>query len=205
MSLFVRTPYEGRLVWIGNVSNRQRTLKSSSCQAAELKFGGIPADSHFGKTREACVRTEQLYEEGTEIVNVRQLTVVSKEELAHIAATMKVDELDPSFLGANLMIEGIPDLTLVPPSSRLQFSSATTLTVDMINLPCNLPAREIERELPGHGRLFKSAARNRRGVTAWVEREGTVEVGSSVALFVPAQTAWPRLSEFDGIKFGKMI
>ena len=205
MALFHRTPYRGSLVWIGNVSDRQRSLMSSARQAAELKFGGILTDSHFGKTRKACVRTAQLYREGTEIINVRQLTVVSKEELSHIAATMKVDELDPSFLGANLAVEGIPDLTLVPPSSRLQFSAGTTLTVDMMNLPCNLPAREIERELPGHGRLFKAAARNRRGVTAWVEREGTVEVGDSVALFVPAQTAWPRSRESGGLMSGAMI
>ena len=190
MPLFYRTPHHGRLVWIGSVADRNQSLMSSACQEVKLAFGGIPLDSHFGTTREACVRTEQLYAEGTRIVNTRQITVISKEELAAIAASMDLDELDPSYLGANLMVEGIPGLTLVPPSSRLQFSSGATLTVDMINLPCNLPAREIERELPGHGRKFKAAARNRRGVTAWVEREGKIETGDSVSLFVPAQKSW---------------
>ncbi len=192
MPLFHRTSHDGRLRWIGSVANRSQSLRSSACQEVELKFGGIPLDSHSSTTRAACVRTEQLYEEGTRIVNTRQVTVISKEELSAIAASMSLDELDPSYLGANLMVEGIPGLTLVPPSSRLQFSSGATLTIDMINLPCNLPAREIERELPGYGRKFKAAARNRRGVTTWVEREGRIALDDSVALFVPAQEPWPE-------------
>ena len=44
--------------------------------------------------------------------------------------------------------------------------------------------------LPGHGRGFKAAAADRRGITAWVEREGMLRVGEEIRLHVPAQRAW---------------
>ena len=82
------------------------------------------------------------------------------------------------------------DFTHLPPSSRLQMSDGTTLTVDMENQPCHLPAPVIDEDAPGHGRAFKQAAKGRRGVTAWVEREGNLRVGDSVTLHIPAQRAW---------------
>ena len=60
----------------------------------------------------------------------------------------------------------------------------------MQNRPCNLPAREIEIDHPTHGKPFKAAAKGKRGVTAWVEREGTFRVGDAVTLHVPDQRAW---------------
>ena len=68
-----------------------------------------------------------------------------------------------------------------------------TVTVDMLNHPCHLPAPVIEAEVPGAGRAFKRAAEGRRGVTAWVEREGRLAVGDALRLFIPGQRAWaPR-------------
>jgi hypothetical protein len=60
----------------------------------------------------------------------------------------------------------------------------------MENQPCNLPAKVIAQENPDAGRKFKAAAENKRGVTAWVEREGRVQVGDKVRLHVPDQRAW---------------
>jgi MOSC domain-containing protein YiiM len=92
-----------------------------------------------------------------------------------------------------LVIEGIPDFTLVPPSSRLQGPDGATLVLDMENRPCHLPAREIEKVHPGKGKAFKSAAQNRRGVTAWVERPGRLALGDTLRLHVPDQPVWPHL------------
>ena len=69
-------------------------------------------------------------------------------------------------------------------------SAGTTLTVDLENAPCNLPAREIENEHPGFGKAFKAAAMGRRGITAWVERPGPLAVGDTVSLFTPTQRGW---------------
>ena len=190
MTIFVNSGYVGRLCWIGNVTDRQQTIKSNPIQTGKLDFGGLQGDSHYGETRPACVRVEDLYPEGTPIRNTRQVSIVSSEELDLIAKDMGLETVDPELVGANLVIEGILDLSLLPPSTRLQFATGATLTVDMINLPCNFPAREIEKIYPGKGKLFKSSAHERRGVTAWVEREGDISVGDKVTCFVPAQRAW---------------
>ena len=89
-----------------------------------------------------------------------------------------------------LVLEGIPDFTHLPPSSRLQGPDGVTLVVDMENLPCQEPAATIEKALPGQGKRFKSAASGKRGVTAWVEREGVLRLGDVVTLHVPAQRVW---------------
>jgi MOSC domain-containing protein YiiM len=88
------------------------------------------------------------------------------------------------------VLEGIPDLTHLPPSSRLQGPDGVTLVVDMENLPCQEPAVTIDKALPGQGKGFKTAAQGKRGVTAWVEREGTLRLGDEVRLHIPAQRAW---------------
>ena len=108
---------------------------------------------------------------------------------------MGLGALDPAWTGASLVVEGIPGFSRVPPSSRLQAPDGTTLVVDMENRPCHLPARVIEEDAPGFGRAFKAAARGRRGVTAWVEREGVLRVGDALRLHVPDQPAWPHLAE----------
>ena len=191
MEALIDAGLSGQVVWIGAVSDRSKSLRSSPRTNAILTFGGIDGEDHGGLTRWSCVRVEHLYEPETPIRNTRQVSIVSEEETRQIADDAGLPSLDLSLLGANLAIRGIPSFTLVPPSSRLQISGRATLTVDMENLPCNLPAREIEMEHPGLGKGFKAAARRRRGVTAWVEREGLIRLGDTVRLFIPSQPAWP--------------
>ncbi len=156
----------------------------------ELTFAGIAGEAHSGLTRPSCSRVAAQYPAGTEIRNTRQISVLSAEDIAAIAAAMSVTTLDPAWLGANLVVEGIGDFSHVPPSSRLQGEDGATLVVDMENRACVLPGKVIEAELPGKGRLFRPAARGRRGVTAWVEREGWLRLGERLRLHVPDQPAW---------------
>jgi hypothetical protein len=72
----------------------------------------------------------------------------------------------------------------------LQGPDGVTLVVDMENLPCQEPAVTIEKALPGQGKGFKRAAEGKRGVTAWVEREGVLRLGDVVRLHIPAQKPW---------------
>ena len=184
------TGYTARIVWLGHVTDRDAKLASDGVDSLAASFAGPEGEAHGGLTRPSCSRVLSQYPRDTEIRNVRQFSIVSQEELDEIAAAMEIDRLDPAWLGATMVIEGLPDFTHVPPSSRLQSGSGATLTVDMENQPCNLPARVIEDHLPGTGKRFKQAATGRRGVTAWVEREGVFKLGDTLTLHIPGQRAW---------------
>ena len=180
----------GKIVWLGTVPDRNAALASMSTKALELTFAGPAGEDHGGLTRASCERVTAQYPEGTEIRNTRQLSIVSHEELLAIAEEMEIERLDPSWVGASMVVEGIPDFSHLPPSSRLQGPSGATLTIDMQNRPCVLPHSVINSAFPGKGNRFKAAAKGRRGVTAWVEREGTIRLDEEVTLHIPDQRAW---------------
>lgn len=190
MPALTPTDIIGEVVWIGRVPDRDASLKSEPLEKTALTYAGIPGETHGGLTRPSCSRVVSQYPKGTEIRNVRQLAVMSAEELAEIAADCGLALLDPSFAGASLVISGIPDFTHLPPSSRLQFPDGSSLVIDMENHPCHLPAKAINADHPGAGDKFKAAAKGKRGVTAWVEREGVMHLGDAVRLHVPDQRAW---------------
>jgi hypothetical protein len=190
MPALIRTDITGEITWLGYVADREAALASAPQRDVALTFAGIPQESHGGLTRPSCSRVTTQHKRGTEIRNVRQLCVMSEEELADIAAGCGLDRLDPSYAGASIVLRGIPDLTHLPPSSRLQFADGSTIVVDMENRPCHLPAKGINADHPGAGDKFKAAAKGRRGVTAWVEREGHIRIGDSVTLHIPGQRAW---------------
>jgi hypothetical protein len=138
---------------------------------------------------------KKQYPLGTEIRNTRQVTIVSVEELADIAVAMGIENgIEPQWLGANMAIEGIPEFTTVPPSSRLIFESGASIVIDCENGPCKGPAEIIEQHHPGKGNRFVKCAMNRRGVTGWIEREGVIEVGMRCRLHVPPLRPYQPLS-----------
>lgn len=183
------TGLAARVLWLGRVADRGRSLAAAEAEALRLTFDGPEGESHAGRLRPSCSRVVALHPRGTPIANTRQLTLVSREEMAAIGAAMGL-ELDPAWLGASLMVEGLADFSHLPPSARLQGPDGATLVVDMENRPCQLPAKVIEAAAPGHGAKFRRAAAGRRGITAWVEREGVIRPGDRLALFVPDQPAW---------------
>ncbi len=189
MPVLRKTEFTGEVVWLGRVP-AGASIRAEAASSLSLGFAGVSGERHEGENRASCVRMANIYPKGTEIRNVRQLSVLSEEELLATAAEMALDKLDPSYLGVSILLRGIPDFTHVPPSSRLQGPDGVTITIDMENRPCVIPGREVEADLPGHGAAFKPAAQGRRGVTAWVERPGVLSLGDSMALFVPDQRAW---------------
>lgn len=198
MPTLIPSTYTARVVWLGcqPVPVEKLVITSTPVQEMPLSFAGYDGEVHAGLTRPSCSRVMMLYPRDTEIRNVRQLCVVSAEEMAEVAATMGLEAMDYAWVGASLVLEGIPDLTHLPPSSRLQGPDGVTLVVDMENLPCQEPAVTIEKARPGQGKGFKPAAQGKRGVMAWVEREGTLRLGDEVKLLVPAQRGWePKIVE----------
>ncbi len=185
MAILSPTGLSGTIVWMGRVEDRDAALASSEMGQAEVGYDGLPGESHGGLTRKSCARVLQQYPRGTEIRNVRQITILSEEDMAATARDMGLDRLEPEWVGASLIIKGIPDFTMIPPSSRLISQSGLGLVVDMENAPCTLSARSIEQFAPGYGKLYKQAAQNRRGVTAWVERPGPLHIGDVLQLHAP--------------------
>ena len=198
MPALLPTEFTGIITWLGRVPDREASLKSHALQDAHASFAGFEGEAHAGLTRPSDSRVLSQYPRGTEIRNVRQFSVVSAEDLAEIAQKMELPEVPPDWMGASVVVQGIPDFTYLPPSSRLQTQDGTTLVIDMENRPCNLVARVIEDEVAGCGKRFKAAAEGRRGVTAWVEREGPLRVGDTVTLHIPDQPVWPHLEAARG-------
>ncbi|MCP5036614.1 MAG: sulfurase [Rhodobacteraceae bacterium] len=192
-----QTDHIARITFLGINADRGKTLRNQSAEAVEVGFDGFQGESRAGLTRPSCSRVVDLYPRGTEIRNTRQISIVSAEELAIIAEKMGVDAVDPVWISAGMVLEGIADLSHLPPGSRLQAPNGTTLTIDVENRPCHLPAKVIEEDMPGKGAAFKLAAKGLRGVTAWVERPGALAVGNRMTLFVPDQPAWNPQGAFQ--------
>lgn len=192
MPPLIPTTHSARVTWLGYqpVPVEKLVITSAPLDEMPLSFAGFEGEVHAGLTRPSCSRVLKLYPRDTEIRNVRQLSIVSAEEMAEVARDMGLPAMDYAWVGASLVLEGIPDFTHLPPSSRLQGPDGVTLVVDMENLPCQEPAVTIEKARPGLGKGFKPAAEGKRGVTAWVEREGVLRLGDELRLHIPQQRPW---------------
>jgi MOSC domain len=195
MPALIPTHWTARIVWLGFQPEpvEKLVIRSVPLNEMALSFAGYAGESHAGLTRPSCSRVLKQHPRGTEIRNVRQLCIVSAEEMAEVAHDMGLQAMDYAWVGASVVVEGIPDFTHVPPSSRLQGPDGATLVVDMENLPCQEPAVTIDKALPGQGKGFKRAAAGKRGVTAWVEREGVLRLGDVLTLHIPEQRVWAHL------------
>lgn len=194
--MYERSEITGRVRFLGIVRDRAATLEAAPLEAVEAGFAGFEGECHGGLTRPSCSRVQMIHpKRGTEIRNTRQLSILSAEELAAIAAGMGIPEVKPEWVGASLVLEGIPDLTGLPPATRLAFADGAVLTVDIENGPCRYPAEVIERHHPGQGMAFPKVAKGRRGVTGWVEKPGRIALGEEVRLYLPpARAPWAGLS-----------
>jgi MOSC domain len=192
MVVLVPTNFSARVVWLGAQMVPVKDLVITASPVAEmpLTFAGFAAETHAGLTRPSCSRVLRQHPRGTTIRNTRQLCLVSAEEMAEVAASLKMAHFDYAWVGASVVLEGIPDFTHLPPSSRLQGPDGVTLVVDMLNEPCQEPAVTMAQATGGLGKAFKTAAVGKRGVTAWVEREGTLRIGDELRLHTPVQRAW---------------
>lgn len=197
MSILEATEIVGEVAWLGIVRGKDG-IAAEAVERLELDFGGPVGDVHHGMTRAACVRVKRMHPRGTEIRNVRQLSIVSEEELAEIAEALGIPRCFPEWLGATVVMRGIPDLTRLPPASRLTAASGLVIATDTENAPCRHPAEVIERHHPGHGRAFPQKAVHKRGITAWVERPGPLAIGEALRLHVPPQRPYPPLSGATG-------
>jgi MOSC domain-containing protein YiiM len=169
---------------------RETGLEKAKANDLTLTFDGIVGDCHSGPTMLSDSRTLRQYPRGVTLRNRRQVSLISVEEMNEVARRLDIPEVKPEWVGANVLVSGIPDFTLLPPSTRLMFASGATLIVDLENAPCKYPAEIIERHHPGHGLTFPEKAKHKRGLVAWVEREGKIVMGDKIRIFLPPQRIW---------------
>ena len=160
-------------------------------EALDLGFEGIPGDFHAGTTRRSGGR-EPWYGRGTEMRNERQISIVASDELRLIAAGMKLAEVKPDWIGANLVIDGVPRLSMLPAGTLMFFAGGVTLKVDGQNHPCRLAGRAVAENarMADHeagALMFPKAAKRLRGLVAWVEKPGRVTRGEAVSVRIPEQ------------------
>lgn len=156
-----------------------------------LGFDGIDGDFHAGPTRRSGSR-EPWYPRGTEMRNERQLSIVAPDEMAVVAERMGLAELRPEWIGANLLIDGLPNLSMLPAGTLLFFKGGVTVKIDGQNHPCRYAGESIARnagmeDQKGGALLFPKTAKRLRGLVGWVEKPGRVSVGEEISVRVPEQ------------------
>ncbi|MDH3943147.1 MAG: MOSC domain-containing protein [Anaerolineae bacterium] len=148
--------------------------------ALEIVAEGVHGDSHAGLTR---------IKNGEEIGNTRQVTVVSVEELDLVAGELEIPEIKAEWIGANILVEGVENLSSLPHGTRLHFPSGAVLFVEEANTPCSSAGRSIQARFTDRTDLpaqFPKAAVGKRGLLAWVKQPGSVQLGDAVRIELPA-------------------
>ncbi|MFD0697037.1 MOSC domain-containing protein [Paenibacillus sp. GCM10027628] len=165
------------------IADDPSTFVTRALEKVDLRFGGIEGDRHFGVTAKADSR-QPMYPKGTEIMNRRQLSIVSVEELRGIAERLGVDEIRPEWLGANIVVSGIPELTKLPMGIRMVLPSGGGLVCEGENEPCTGPGKQIANHYGDKDltHRFVKLAQKMRGIVAYVERPGELKVGDQVEI-----------------------
>ncbi len=175
---------QGRVVGLAICEGRAR-VESRSVTRIELTMLGLEGDRHFGSTLVAGPRQKGV-KKGTVLPNTRQLSLVSVEENAAIAQALGLSTLDFTWLAANVLLEGVPQVTALPRGTRLVFSGGAVVIVEGENEPC----RKVGKVIATRAGLnveaaFVRAAFHRRGLVGWVELAGPVCLGEQVTVFSP--------------------
>ena len=156
----------------------------------KITFEGFPDERHRGNSRLSGGREKKQYPPGTRIRNNRQWSALSEEELIVIAGNMGVREIKPGWLGANIIFEGIPHFSKLPPLSHIiinpDSSDFVSLVVFEENGPCKYPNEVIARYTGKYlwNCSFMVAAKGLRGLVGWVDRPGVIRVGDRVKVLV---------------------
>lgn len=160
-----------------------KEIPSIALDEIETTWEGLVGDKHFGLTMKAN-KFQAPYPKGELIRNVRQISIVSLEELQQVAEAMQIDQVDPAWVGANLMLSGVAGLTQLPGGSRLYFEGGAGIVVEGENMPC-VTAGGCLAENVGRPELrsaFPKQAIGKRGLVAWVEKPGVIRKGERVTI-----------------------
>lgn len=173
------------------------TLEKTTQAYIEVALDGIVGDRHRGLSRETWEGDKQPV--GTVRRNERQWSAVSMEELATISEAMNLAEpLLATSLGANLCLEGIPDLSQLLRGTLLSFSSGVVLMVEEYNPPCADMGKKLaelhttESGVPLTDAAFSLAAKFCRGIVGVVEVAGSISAGDELRVEPERLPKWLR-------------
>ena len=110
---------------------------------------------------------------------------------------MGIAEVKPEWIGANLVIDGVPQLSMLPSGTLLFFENGVTIKVDAQNGPCRFAGESIAEHAGmadvTPALLFPKVAKRLRGLVAWVEKPGAHRsTGRGVSVRVPEQWILPE-------------
>lgn len=162
----------------------------------DLELDGIVGDRHKSCQRSAWAGNDKQ-PEGTVRRNERLWSAVSVEELADISEALQlVEPLTAGFVGANLCLEGVRELSRLPKGSLLRFPSGAELMVEEFNHPCHGMGKAIAETFatrsgePLASTAFSTAAKLTRGVVGVVEVAGRINAGDAVTIDVYETPSW---------------
>jgi MOSC domain-containing protein YiiM len=161
---------------------KPQLLPSTLSEQIELTWEGIVGEKHYGLTMQAN-SAQKPHPKGTEIRNVRQVAIMSVEEMEQIAKNMDLPEVKGEWVGANIVVSGVPDLTQLPPGTRFYFEGGASVVVEGANAPCTTAGGSLQEQYPDKPGItsgFPKQAIGKRGLVGWVERPGVIKQGESV-------------------------
>jgi len=187
----------GRVVSVHSGSNDDLSKEEHS--SIQVELDGIVGDRHRSYVRKTWAGDKQP--EGTTRRNERQWSAVSIEELDDIAKDMNIVEpLTATSLGANLCLQGIPELSRLPKGTVLKFPSGAELIVEEYNPPCkDMSEIQAAKHTQNSGdkvslTAFSVASKLSRGVVGVVEATGVINAGDNVTVEIYETPPWLKRS-----------
>jgi MOSC domain-containing protein YiiM len=187
----------GRVVSVHSGSNDDLSKEEHS--SIQVELDGIVGDRHRSYVRKTWAGDKQP--EGTTRRNERQWSAVSIEELDDIAKDMNIAEpLTATSLGANLCLQGIPELSRLPKGTVLKFPSGAELIVEEYNPPCkDMSEIQAAKHTQNSGdkvspTAFSVASKLSRGVVGVVEATGVINAGDNVTVEIYETPEWLKRS-----------
>lgn len=170
-------------------------LSKEEHDSIQVELDGIVGDRHRSYVRDTYKVDKQPF--GTVRRNERQWSAVSVEELATISEAMDLEEpITAASVGANLCVEGVPELSRLPKGTLLQFASGAELIVEEFNPPCSDMSKiqaarhETKSGEPVSDTAFAKAAKLTRGVVGVVEAAGAISAGDEVTVVLYETPSW---------------
>lgn len=166
---------------------REAGIAKKPTNKVKCMAGGIEGDCHARLTYASGGREKSITPKGTEIRNLREVSIASTEEVKSTFEDMDITGFHAGDLGVNILLSGIPNFTQLVAGTVLKFSNGVQLYITMQNTPCAIPAKALRDNLPeqqkDNANGFVAAARGRRGQLAFILREGIIQENETVEVW----------------------